>query len=210
VTDRPPPGKPLAHVLDELLLQEELDAIAAMAPADLDKELADAGYDAARTRQRIEAAREAAYDAPVGKAPSRASPPAKIVSLEAARAKRSVPTRWGLLAAAAAVALLVGGGGAQYAATWKPATTVTYATVGHPPSPRELAAPARRRGLRLCDEGYYAECQDALDEARGIDPAGEGDAAVQEARAAIAAEHPTPVYVKPGEGPGERPLQRHP
>ncbi len=210
MTDRPLRGKPLAHVLDEVLLQDELDAIAAMDPAALDKELADAGYDAARTRQRIEAARQAAYDAPVGKAPSPASPPAKVVSLEAARAKRSVSTRWGLLAAAAAVALLVGGGGAQYAATWKPATTVTYATVGQPPSPRELAAPARRRGLRLCDEGYYAECQDALDQARGIDPAGEADAAVKAAREAIEADHPTPVYVKPGLGPRERPLQHHP
>jgi hypothetical protein len=98
----------------------------------------------------------------------------------------------------------------SYAATWKPATTVTYATVGHPPSPRELAAPARRRGLRLCAQGYYAECQDALDQARAIDPDGEGDAAVQAAREAIEADHPTPVYVKPGLEPRERPLQRHP
>ena len=42
--------------------------------------------------------------------------------------------------------LLVGAGGAQSAATRMPPTTVTYATVGSPPSPWELAAPARRRG----------------------------------------------------------------
>ncbi|MGD0528001.1 MAG: hypothetical protein ABSE49_22905 [Polyangiaceae bacterium] len=57
------------------------------------------------------------------------------------------------------MALLVGGGGAQYAATRMPPTTVTYATAGSPPSPWELAAPARRRALRACALGYYGECQ---------------------------------------------------
>ena len=102
---------------------------------------------------------------------------AKVVDLSAARAKKAAATtRWGLFAAAAAVALLVGGGGAQYAATRMPPTTVTYATVGSPPSPWELAAPARRRALRACALGYYGECQDLLDEAQKIDPEGENNA----------------------------------
>ncbi len=89
-----------------------------MDPAALDKELAKAGYDAVCTSQRIGAAREGAHDASAGRVASPASSPAKVSSLEAARAKRAVQRRWGLLAGAAAVALLVGGGGAQYAATW--------------------------------------------------------------------------------------------
>ena len=172
-----------------------------MDPAALEKELVDSGYDAARLEARITAAREAAHATPI----------AKVVDLSAARAKKAAATtRWGLMAAAAAVALLVGGGGAQYAATWKPATTVTYATVGKPLSPWELAAPLRRRALRACAQGYYGECGDDLDEAQRIDPEGEKDPVVQDARAAIAAEHATDDYSKPPIGPRERPLRRHP
>jgi hypothetical protein len=201
VTDKPATLRPLAEVLDEVLAEEELAELAAMDLAALEKELVDSGYDPARLEARITSAREAAYAQPV----------AKVVDLSAARAKKAAAaTRWGLMAAAAAVALLVGGGGAQYAATWTPATTVTYATVGNPPSPWELAAPLRRRALRACAQGYYGECQDDLDEARKVDPEGEKDPMVQDARATIAADHPTEVYAKPHVGPKERPLQRHP
>jgi hypothetical protein len=87
---------------------------------------------------------------------------------------------------------------------------VTYATVGKPPSPWELAPPPRRRALRACARGDYGECCDDLDEAAKIDPEGEKDPAVRAAGEAIAANHPTEVYAKPHIGPKERPLQRHP
>jgi hypothetical protein len=203
----PPPGRPLAEVLDEVLAHEEIEELMAANPAERRKDLVAKGYDPARLKARIDAARAAAYAKPA----EAAKPVAKVVDLSSARAKKAAATtRWGLFAAAAAVALLVGGGGAQYAATRMPPTTVTYATVGSPPSPWELAAPSRRRALRACALGYYSECQDLLDEAQKIDPEGENNAEVQDARAAIASSHPEPRYVKPHEGPGERRLQRHP
>ena len=205
----PPPGRPLAEVLDEVLAHEEIEELMAANPAERRKDLVAKGYDPARLKARIDAARAAAYAKPA--APAEPAKAAKVVDLSAARAKKAVATtRWGLFVAAAAVALLVGGGGAQYAATRMPPTTVTYATVGSPPSPWELAAPSRRRALRACALGYYSECQDLLDEAQKIDPEGENNAQVQEARAAIGSSHPEPRYVKPPLGPGERRLQRHP
>jgi Flp pilus assembly pilin Flp len=201
VTDKPAPLRPLAEVLDEIRAEEELEELAAMDPAVLEKELVDSGYDPARLEARIAAAREAAYAKPAG----------EVVQLSAARAKKAAArTHWGLLAAAASVALIAGFSGEHYLATSMPATTVTYATVGKPLSPWERAAPLRRQALRACAQGYYGECSDALDEARNIDPEGEKDAAVQAARVAIAEDHVPEVYAKPHVGPRERPLQRHP
>jgi phospholipase/lecithinase/hemolysin len=203
----PPPERPLAEVLDEVLAHEEIEELMAADRAERRKDLVAKGYDPARLKARIDAARAAAYAKPA----EAAKPVAKVADLSAARAEKvAATTRWGLFAAAAAVALLVGGGGAQYAATRMPPTTVTYATVGSPPSPWELAAPSRRRALRACALGYYAECQDLLDEAQKIDPEGENNAQVQGARSEIAGSHPEPLYVKPPIGPGERRLQRHP
>jgi hypothetical protein len=190
-----------------VLAHEEIEELMAVDRAERRKDLVAKGYDPARLKARIDAARAAAYAKPA----EAAKPVAKVVDLSAARAKKAAATtRWGLFAAAAAVALLVGGGGAQYAATRMPPTTVTYATVGSPPSPWELAAPSRRRALRACALGYYGECQDLLDEAQKIDPEGENNAQVQGARSEIAGSHPDNLFVKPPIGPKERPLQRHP
>ncbi len=211
----PPPPRPLAEVLDEVLAHEEIEEIMAADRAERRRDLVAQGYDPARLRARIDAARAAAYAKPEEAAkpvaPTEPANAAKVVDLSAARAKKAAATtRWGPFLAAAAVALLVGGSGAQYAATRMPPTTVTYATVGSPPSPWELAAPSRRRALRACALGYYGECQDLLDEAQKIDPEGESNAQVQGARSEIAGSHPEPNYVKAPLGPGERPLQRHP
>jgi hypothetical protein len=46
----------------------------------------------------------------------------------------------------------------------------------------ERAARLRARGLEECGAGRYRECVEALDGARGIDPAGDGEERVKEAR----------------------------
>jgi hypothetical protein len=213
VSDKPPPPpRPLAEILDEVLAHEEMEELMAADRAERRRDLVAQGYDPARLKARIDAARAAAYAKPAAAAkPPAPAEAAKVVDLSTARAKKAAATtRWGPFLAAAAVALLVGGGGARYAATRMPPTTVTYATVGSPPSPWELAAPSRRRALRACALGYYGECQDLLDEAQKIDPEGENNAQVQGARSEIAGSHPEPHYVKAPLHPGERPLQRHP
>ncbi len=77
---------------------------------------------------------------------------------------------------------------------------------------RRGSSPLRRDGgpLRACARGYCGECQDLLDEGQKIDPEGENNAQVQDAREAIGSSHPEPRYVKPRMGPGERRPQRHP
>jgi hypothetical protein len=57
----------------------------------------------------------------------------------------------------------------------------------------QVAIAVEAGALRACAEGYYGECWDDLDEAAKIDPEGEKDPVVQDARAAIAADHATDV-----------------
>jgi len=63
------------------------------------------------------------------------------------------------------------------------------------PSPRTLLLPSLA-SLAAGAQEYYGECWDALDEAHKIDPEGEKDPVVQEARAAIAADHAADVYFR--------------
>ncbi|HEY3821359.1 MAG TPA: hypothetical protein VGL81_29535 [Polyangiaceae bacterium] len=214
--DRPPP-RSLSHVLEEVLLDEEIERYQAMSSAEVDERLAKSGFDEALTLERMAAGRAAAYAAPVAEVPLPAAPPSNVVDLAAKRAARVASTRWLPFLAAAGLALVAGGGGAQYAATRMPARTVEYPTRVLPPPPGKVAAPVRRWALRQCALGYFGECEDALDDARAIDPEGENDAAVKEARTAImlARDGETPggangLYAKPRIGPTERPLQRHP
>jgi hypothetical protein len=83
-------------------------------------------------------------------------------------------------------------------------------TVGKPPSPLELALRLRHRALRLCAQGDYGECRDALDEAQKIDPEGDANEPVRAVRAERAAEHATGASTKPRKWLKKRPLQRHP
>jgi DNA-directed RNA polymerase specialized sigma24 family protein len=52
-----------------------------------------------------------------------------------------------------------------------------------PPSPLERARRMRADAFKACDRGAWRECLDGLDGARGLDPAGDRDAAVGAARA---------------------------
>jgi hypothetical protein len=224
VTDPVRPERPLAEVLDEILLEEELRQIAESDPATIDKELAEAGYDAERLRKKIEAAREEVYGAPEKTAAptqaqaSKPSPaPSKVASLDAARAKRAAATRWVPLLVAAGLAATVGGGGFQYAASYRPPTTVSYPVMVPALTPEQIALRMRKAGLRACAMGYYGECQDWLDKAKALSPEPPGDKALKQARDDIegASHGDEPgqeweLYSKPRLGPGERPLQRKP
>jgi hypothetical protein len=206
VTDGPPKERTLAEALDDVQLHDELEKFEAMAPAAQEQELEALGYDAALTRKSIEAGREAAYAA---------KPPAKVVDLPTARARRGRLARWAPFAAVAAIALAVGGTGYQLAFPGPPATTTTFATVQPPPTSQLPVSPSRKAAFRLCELGYYDECQDALDAAQKDDPEGERSDAVRAARKSIVdhslAQDPNAaggLLAKPPLGPKERPLQR--
>ena len=147
------------------------------------RDLVAQGYDPARLKARIDAARAAAYAKPAEAAkPVAKVEAAKVVDLSAARAKKAAATtRWGpswprppLPSSSAGRGTVRGDADA--------ADHRDLRDGGSPPSPWELAAPSRRRALRACALGYDGECQDLLDEAQKIDPEGENNAQVQGAR----------------------------
>jgi hypothetical protein len=80
-----------------------------------------------------------------------------------------------LLLAAAAVAVPA----ATYIATQGPPL------VGRAPSPHEMAAETRARAFAACDAARWTECEQGLDEAKAVDPAGDDDARVRAARQRI-------------------------
>jgi len=61
------------------------------------------------------------------------------------------------------------------------------------PTPQEHASALRKEAFDACGEYYWALCESKLDEAQKLDPGGESDTRVQEARAAVRdGLHPAP------------------
>lgn len=162
-----------AETLDALERQaseDEMDRILALGDAELDAELASAGFDP--TAERAKGARMA----------ERAR--GKVVPLPAARR----PSRLVWLMAAG-FALLAG----AVAATQGPAVVAwlkggppePIRPANEPPrplSPHEIAEKARDAAEKACAEELWGRCIDRLDEAREIDPAGESEERVQKLR----------------------------
>jgi hypothetical protein len=137
----------------------------------VDASLREAGVDPDDAAARAKAAIEAAL-AKAEPAKKEDAAPAKVVPLDAARARRSRWTMWGVAAAAAAAAVIL----------VKMNTGDDHVVSRPAPSPAELRADA----FAACDRKDYAACERTLDEAKQDDPAGEDDARVKDARAAIA------------------------
>jgi hypothetical protein len=53
------------------------------------------------------------------------------------------------------------------------------------PTPQERASAIRKEAFDACGEYYWALCESKLDEAQKLDPGGESDTRVQEARTAV-------------------------
>jgi hypothetical protein len=53
------------------------------------------------------------------------------------------------------------------------------------PTPEERAAALRKEAFTACGDDYWALCESKLDEAQKLDPGGESDTRVQEARTAV-------------------------
>jgi hypothetical protein len=72
----------------------------------------------------------------------------------------------------------------------------------------------RARAYKLCDQGYWDECWDKVDEAGRLDPVGNETLEVNEARSRIGRGMDEDVhgtvrmFAKPSVGPGEVPLRR--
>lgn len=107
---------------------------------------------------------------------------------------------------------------------WDPSVARNRAapTVSQPPpvpppheeTPLEKARRLRAAAFVNLKKGYDGDAEDQLDEAKALDPDGEDDPAVQQARGDIKARKyqldPGLGFSKGGLGPGERPLKRTP
>ena len=217
------PRRPLADVLEDVSFEDALQEQRAMTPEKVRAEVTafddergalDAAMAAAMAKAGLPAF-DAVPDAQA-KLPSGAT--GKVVDFQAAREKRVAKTRWALFLPAAAGFAALGGGVTQQVATTMPEPEIVYPTNTLPPSLHAIAEVVRGRALRQCQQEYWRECEDTLDQAKAIDPDGEDEPAVRDARQDLDRWHrgaPPGVEVehfrdlsKPSLGPGERRLQR--
>jgi len=198
--------------------EDLIERAASVSVAQAEKELRDAGFDVKAERAAAEAfLAELEQPADIDRRKEELVSQARARSLRPARKRPSTVV---LLAAAATTAAV--GGGLLYAELHEHAPPQQPAPPAPPspttnPSPAPVesdlvaAAKARRdEAFSACTQGLYSRCADLLDQARQLDPAGESDPRVVQARAAIAAgqqppkpEHrpPTPRKKPPPRGP---------
>jgi hypothetical protein len=155
------------RLIEDAIAEDEVERIGALSPEALAEEMKKEGRDPARAKAVAEKALAAA-DTSV-------EPAGKVVSLDARRKRRRTWTALALVAAS-----FVGYVGYK---SLEPSTVAQA-----PPGPADLQS--RARGLRkeafaACDKGNAAVCRDKLDQAKELDPGGEQDSEVTQARARI-------------------------
>jgi hypothetical protein len=187
--DKPTTPRPRskAEALEHLLELDEqaIEESEKLTDEQLAEQLRQSGVDPEKLRARFDAiaARADATHAPEA---SKATPPAaKVVSLDAARAKkRKPPPLWLLVAAGIGVAAALGGGGyLSFYTPESPAPSNGPAPIpsGPPQPPPALLAAAKLRdkAANACAMKLYQDCRDWLDEAEKLDPTGEKSERVQ-------------------------------
>jgi hypothetical protein len=189
-------GDALDFVRD-LLADEDQERIAELAPDALRAEMRERGLAPARAHRLVEhVLAEGAAPAPSGE---KNAPLRVVQGLQERFREREAPrvrVVWWAVAAAAAIAIAVG-------AIARPAIVASRSPVRPPPpvptappspSPEPRAATLRKEAAAACAQGDFGPCEQRLDEAQRIDPAGENDVRVREARASIRkAKTPPPV-----------------
>jgi hypothetical protein len=189
--------------------EELIERAASVSVAQAEKELRDAGFDVAAERAEGEA-----FLADLERPAEVERPKEKPVSQTRARAVRPERRRpSGVVVIAAVTAAAAAAGGLIYAATHEhsepqqPAPPAPPTSTANPTSTavEDLVAAAKARrdeAFSACTQGLYSRCADLLDQARQLDPAGESDPRVVQARAAIAASrHPAPEPKSPAPRP---------
>jgi hypothetical protein len=177
--------------------EEEIERAASISVAQAEKELAEAGFDVAAERARAEeflrfrdkegsaSAEKSSTEKSRAEKPSAEKPSAEASGL---RVRWRRPARVAAFAGAALAVFCAGMNGRALAAwiagqpvqpgdvwlPWKPART-----------PWQHAVVLRMEALDACAKQDWDTCRRKLDEARVIDPAGEGSPSVQEARRRI-------------------------
>jgi hypothetical protein len=179
-------------MVEDAMVDDELERLAKLTPAELDAEMNKLDIDEGRARTMVEQAitgADALEAAEKKTAPVPAEAPlARVVSLAQAKAKRNARIMW--LAIAAGTVVTVGVTQGQQIVAWisppPPAPSV-------PPSvspvngltPQERAAKVREEAFADCEKGYVDVCEDELDVAKELDPVGDDAEPVQHWRETI-------------------------
>jgi hypothetical protein len=178
------------RAIEESAYADDAERILGLSDEELDRELAEEGFDPKAVRARgAELAAKLGIAVPEeARAVGAAIAPVAAVVLahpvDIARARRLRRGMWLAAAAIVAVAVLV--------AVPAVVTTIAKRDVIRPDrveasaETNEMrAAVLRRDAVRACDEERWVRCERELDEAKALDPAGEASAEVKKARRAI-------------------------
>ncbi len=173
----------VADLLEDLLTEDALENVASLPAEERHARMRAEGLEPARAQAVVS---EALAKRGVASPPA---PPAPVVDLANARAQRARPARpaWTLLLIAAAVALVALGGGAAIVASRGPAPPPTPTLLPPPPptappgpTPEEVAARQRAQAESLralavadCAGGHWSACDEHLEDATKLDPAGD-------------------------------------
>jgi hypothetical protein len=202
--------------LEDLVDEAELEAIARQPREQLRAELAARGAD---VRRVLAYTGEPRPRAPVARTPS-----AKVIPITRARPDRVLRVMRSISVAIAAgfFGIFVWKQGSMHVGA-EPAPRRELSDSRPTPAPSsavetdlQKAVRLRAQAYKLCDEGYWDECEDGLDEAGRLDRVGNDTLEVNAARNRIGLHRDEDVnggasmFAKPALGPGERPLQRHP
>jgi hypothetical protein len=178
--DRKLPPHEAWDAVEKTAIEQEAARVHELSDQALDEELAARKIDPKALRDRGEA-----FAAQLAARSSRRND-----ALPARAEARDHPhARWVWLAPAAVFAVLIG------LALLNAASVVAWFEPSHEPvgpdiardaalapTPFERAAKLREQALAACDQELWSACKEGLDEAQRLDPAGEGDVRVQQAR----------------------------
>jgi hypothetical protein len=200
---KPTPGEIWKQIVEDARDDEEIEQLAAMSGEELDKELADAGFDVDEVRADAMAVREKLERSVAERRAKEMEAQARVRSLRPQPNRpqsRRVP---GMVWFVAATVGAAAAGGLVYALTHpggaeRPTPPVLPSTAPSPePAPADLVAASdlRRRAFGDCASQRWTECLAGLDGARKLDPAGDRSAEVQMTRQQ--AEHQLAVEAGP-------------
>ncbi len=195
---KPTPAEIWKQIARDARDDEEIEKLASMTGPELDKELADAGFDLDEVKADANAVRAKLERSVAERRAREVERQARERSLRPPSRRRPV-----LVWLAAAAVGLVAAGGILYALTHPgdvpaPTPPAPPSSVPSPePSPADLVAASelRRRAFGECASQRWAECIAGLDDASKLDPSGDRSPEVQMARQEV--EHQLAVDASP-------------
>jgi hypothetical protein len=175
--DKPDPARGWLHI-EKLLALDETERLEKLSDADFEDEMRAKGRDPARVPSAADLLARATERARKREASDK--PPARVVPLRSPRVR---PVWWIAAALALLILAVLATQGAAIIARFK-GDSIRPDDDWRPrrPPPHEVAEKTRDEALGACERALWGLCEQKLDDARAIDPAGESEERVQKAR----------------------------